>query len=91
MDFGLKGEDVNWKYQRLARNQFPSKTKLKKRAGSSLCAKDDEMKGKTQRQTERKTQRQTERKKERQAERKNTKTNRKTDIKTDRKLKHKDR
>jgi hypothetical protein len=68
---------------------------LKKRAGSSLCAKDDEMKGKTQRQTERKTQRQTERKKERQAERKNTKTNRKTDIKTerktDRKLKHKDR
>ncbi len=29
MDFGLKGEDVNWKYQRLARNQFPSKPKSK--------------------------------------------------------------
>ncbi len=78
MDFGLKGEDVNWKYQRLARNQFPSKTKLKKRAGSSLCAKDDEMKGKTQRQTERKTQRQTERKKDRQKEKTQRRTERQT-------------
>jgi hypothetical protein len=68
MDFRLKGEDVNWKYQRLARNQFPSKTKLKKRAGSSLCAKDEAVKGKTQRQTERKNTKR-DRKEERQAER----------------------